>query len=390
MRIVVAHESVDTEGGVEAYLLSVVPALRQRGHEVALVHYRGNGSRAPLAAAVELALGVEDRGLEDVFSALAAWRPDVAFSHNMGPLAVDRQLLARWPVVKMLHGYFGTCVSGLKMHAFPAPCACERAFGPACVALYVPRRCGALSAGALVKGYRWALEQRALFDRYASAVVASQHMRDEMARNGLRDEQLEVVPLFPTVESDAIAPGGERDTVLFAGRMTALKGGQVLVGAAARAARLIGRPVRLLMAGDGPQAESWRARAAGLGVPLEMPGWVRREDRAGVYARCAIVAMPSLWPEPFGLSGLDAASLGRPAVAFDVGGIREWLVDGANGRLIPPRDGEDGLARGIAALLDRPDERARMGDRALEVARRLSLATHVERLEGVLRRAASA
>ena len=140
--------------------------------------------------------------------------------------------------------------------------------------------------------------------------------------------------------------------MLFAGRMTSLKGGQVLVSAAAHASRLLGRPVNVIMAGDGPQKGAWRALARSLGVPLELTGWLTLDDRARVYARGMIAVMPSLWPEPFGLSGLDAAALGRPTIAFDVGGIREWLTDGVNGLLVAPRAGAEGLARAIASMLD--------------------------------------
>ena|ERR1700752_2351305 len=150
MRLVVAHESIGTEGGVETYLLAAIQRLREVGHQIALVYYRRSTAATPLRASAHVALGIEERGMDAVFDDLAAWRPDVAFSHNMGPLAVDQRLLAQWPVVKMLHGYFGTCVSGLKMHAFPSPRACDRAFGAACLALYVPRRCGELSAGAMI------------------------------------------------------------------------------------------------------------------------------------------------------------------------------------------------------------------------------------------------
>ena len=127
----------------------------------------------------------------------------------MGPLDVDRHLLARWPVVKMLHGYFGTCVSGLKMHAFPRRSGVQRTFGPACLALYVPRRCGQLAPGAMVQGYRWASRQRELFSRYSGDLVASHHMRDEMARHGVPDDRLKVLPLFSTLFSSLLsnAPG---------------------------------------------------------------------------------------------------------------------------------------------------------------------------------------
>ena len=232
-------------------------------------------------------------------------------------------------------------------------------------------------------------DQRRLFARYSRTIVASQHMRDEMLRHGVPADRLEVLPLFSTVHCDAVSPDGERDTLLFAGRMTSLKGGHVLVSAAARAAQQLGRRVNLIMAGDGPQKESWRALAASLDVPLELTGWLALDERPRVYARGMAAVMPSLWPEPFGLSGLDAAALGRPTIAFDVGGIKDWLADGVNGRLVAPSAGAEGLARAIVSMLANPAECAHMGRRALEVSRRLSMSAHVERLESVLQRAAA-
>ena len=95
------------------------------------------------------------------------------------------------------------------------------------------------------------------------------------------------------------------------------------------------------------------------------------------------------WPEPFGLIGLDAAALGRPAVAFNVGGIGEWLADGVNGTLVEPAQGEKGLASAIAGLLANADQRARMARGAVEAASRLSVAAHVNALERVLQEAAA-
>lgn len=389
MRIVVAHDSLDTEGGVESYLLSVILELRARGHQLALVYHWRNTSRNALRSSVHIALGVEEHGLEAIAAELRRWQADVCYSHNMAPLDVDRGLMADRPVVKMLHGYFGTCISGLKMHAAPSAQACSRAFGAACLALYFPRRCGQLSPTAMLQGYRWARDQRTLFPRYASIVVASRHMSDEMVRNGVPRERVTVLPLFSTVRCDGAANGGEPDTVLFAGRMTSLKGGDVLISAAAIATRLLGRPVRLVLAGDGPQKDQWRRLAASLGVQAEFTGWVGLDDRPRVYQRGVIVAMPSLWPEPFGLVGLDAAALARPAVAFDVGGIRDWLTDGVSGRLVPPASGAQGLADAIASLLRAPAERERMAREALKVAQRMTVAAHVDRLEVILRNAAA-
>jgi glycosyltransferase involved in cell wall biosynthesis len=387
MRIALAHDSIDTDGGVETYLLSIIAELRRRGHQTTLVYYGKTSRPSPLREAADSSLGIEELGLERALQELDRWKPDVCFSHNMHPLEVDRAIAARWPLVKMLHGFFGTCVSGLKMHAWPAEQACARTFGPACLALYVPRRCGQLSPSAIFGGYRWATEQRALFPQYTSLIVASRFMEQEVARHAPA-ARIDVLPLFSTMGQGEMIEG-ERDTVLFGGRMTSLKGGHVLIRAAARASAMIGRPIRVVMAGDGPQKESWRALAGSLRLSIEMPGWLNGDRRASVYGRAILVVVPSMWPEPFGLIGLDAASLGKPAIAFDVGGIREWLHDGSTGLTVDPAEGEAGLAEALVQMLEQPDERARMGRAAFELSRRMSLGIHVERLETVLRRAAA-
>ena len=114
MRILIAHDSLDTDGGVETYLVAVIRELRRRGHAVALLHDAASRGERPLARSVEDRISVAEAGLERAAARVDAWRPDVCFSHNIGPLAIDRALTSRWPVVKMLHGFFGTCVSCAK------------------------------------------------------------------------------------------------------------------------------------------------------------------------------------------------------------------------------------------------------------------------------------
>jgi glycosyltransferase involved in cell wall biosynthesis len=90
--------------------------------------------------------------------------------------------------------------------------------------------------------------------------------------------------------------------------------------------------------------------------------------------------VPSLWPEPFGLVGLEAARLSVPAVAFDVGGVTEWLKDGVNGFLAPgdPPTAQ-GLAGAIARCFSAPGQMAtlRAGARAVAGAN-ADFAAHLE------------
>ncbi|HYW08023.1 MAG TPA: glycosyltransferase family 4 protein [Longimicrobium sp.] len=387
MRILFANDGIGDVGGVQSYLAAVMPALAGRGHQVAFLHrdslWAGGESPAPAGAPH---FCTAERGVEGALADARGWRPDVAFSHNMAPLDVERGLLAAGPVVKMMHGYSGTCIGGQKAHLFPRAEPCGRRFGPACLALYLPRRNGLLRLPYLAEQWRWAVDQNALFSRYAAVVTASGHMRAEYVRNGVPAERAHALPLFATLPpAERPVPVPDAFSVLFLARMTQLKGGDVLIHAAARAGEVLGRPVPLVLAGDGPRRGQWEALARKLAVRAEFTGWVDGEERLRLLRGASVLAVPSVWPEPFGLVGLEAGSQGVPSVAFGVGGIGEWLADGVNGRLVPgdpPR--ADALAHALAWAASEPAELAGMRVQALRAARRFSLHAHVERLERVL------
>jgi glycosyltransferase involved in cell wall biosynthesis len=391
MRILFANDGIGDAGGVQTYLAAVMPALAARGHDVALLHLDpvrgGEGTPAPAGAPH---FCIAERGMDGALGDARAWAPDVAFSHNMRPLEVERRLMDAGPVVKMMHGYFGTCIGGQKAHLFPRAEPCDRVFGPACLALYVPRRNGRMSLPYIADQWRWANEQKSLFGGYAAVVTASGHMHREYVRNGVAEARAHAIPLFSTIPV-ADDPGPPPDfRVLFLGRMTRLKGGDVLIRAAAQASQSIGRPIPLVMSGDGPQRAGWQALARSLGVPAEFPGWVDADARLRLFRSASVLAVPSVWPEPFGLVGLEAGSQGVPAIAFDVGGISEWLRDGENGRLVPadpPRAAA--LADALAWAATHPADLAAMRPRAQAAARRMSLAAHVDALERVLARAST-
>jgi glycosyltransferase involved in cell wall biosynthesis len=390
MRILVANDGVGDVGGVQRYLETVAEGLAARGHELAFLH-RDAAASAPPAPPFQQDFTIAENGIEATLDRVAGWRPDLCFSHNMNVLDIDRALVTRWPVVKFMHGYFGTCIGGQKRFGFPVVQPCDRRFGVSCLALYGLRHCGELKPGAFIRHYQWAREQQSLLGSYRAIVVASHHMKREFVRNGVEPFRVEVNPLFPThAEHPGDSPGpavssGEW-SVAFVGRMTVLKGGDVLVDAIGEAIQRMGRSIRLLLMGDGPQRAAWEQRAASRRVPCTSLGWLNGDDRWNALRRATLLALPSSWPEPFGLVGLEAAALGVPAVAFDVGGVREWLRPGVNGLLAaadPPR--ASSFADALVKALSLGDGLRAMGRRAVEVAREMSLAQHLQRLDAIFR-----
>lgn len=387
MKILIAQDALHAAGGVESYMAHVIPALRARGHSVGVLYAENRSGTAPAEEVDGPRVSAAGNGLDDGIRRLHTWGADVCYSHNMAPLAIERRLLAEWPVVKFMHGYFGTCVSALKTHAFPRRVACGRTLGPACLALYAPRHCGPLRPGAIVGGYLRAAAQQRLLAEYAAVVVGSRHMAEEFDRHGVARDRLKLVPLFPTVDGESRFTA-DADSVLFLGRMTKLKGGDILIDAVRRFTASTGREVRLVMAGDGPQRDDWSRRAARAGVDAQFPGWLDPAGRADAIAAAAVLAVPSAWPEPFGLVGLEAAALGVPAVGFDVGGISDWLRHRISGLLVVPSGGAAAFASALREILSDPVLRARLSHGALRIAAEMSLATHVNALEAILADAA--
>jgi glycosyltransferase involved in cell wall biosynthesis len=384
MRILIANDGVSDAGGVQAYLTAIVPALASRGHAVAFAYCTDSGSRDARPSPRGLAMFRFGAGKNDALEAIRRWAPDICYSHNMRDLAVERSLGAVAPVVKFMHGYFGTCISGLKMHAFPHAACCDRVFGPACAALYVPRRCGRLNPVALVSGWRWASAQQSLFETYSAIVVASAHMQREYVRHGCGQARVHVNPLFPTNDVDpSISQVPTEPHIAFLGRMTMLKGGDLLIGAVRHAAERLGRAVQLTMMGDGPQRQEWEALASRLNVAATFTGWVNGGDRWKMLRRASAVALPSLWPEPFGLVGLEAGALGVPAIAVDAGGVKQWLHPGINGVLVPSPATDRTFGDALAELLADRGALATLRAGAHRVASEMTLATHVDRLESI-------
>lgn len=385
MRILIANEAIAGAGGVETYLAAIIPALAARGHEIGVLSQNSSREQGPtrIVPAGGWTVSVADAGEDQALARVAAWRPDVAFSHNMGALTIDERLLAAGPVAKMMHGYFGTCISGQKAVGNGDPRPCARVFGAACLAQYFPRRCGQRRPVHFVRQYRWATRQRALLTRYGGIVVASDHMRAEYSRHGVAANRLHAIPLFAPPVRGARAAAPETD-VLFLGRMTRIKGARVVIQAVAAAARALGRPVHLTMAGEGPQDGALRRLAADLGVPVTFSGWVSGDTCSDLLRSARVLAVPSRWPEPFGLVGLEAAAHGVPSVAFDVGGISEWLHDGVSGRLVVEAAGAGGFGLALAELLRDDDLRERLSSGARRVAAAMTLDAHMNALDAVL------
>jgi glycosyltransferase involved in cell wall biosynthesis len=154
-------------------------------------------------------------------------------------------------------------------------------------------------------------------------------------------------------------------TIILPARLTRWKGHLVMVEALARLDR---QDVCLVMVGAEQGRKKFRkellARAEQLGVTERIRIVGHCDDMPAALMLADIVVNPSIEPEPFGRTVIEAQAMGRPVIVSDQGGTAETVEHGVTGWRVPPNNPVV-LASAINYLLSLPDaERAALGHQA--------------------------
>ncbi len=162
--------------------------------------------------------------------------------------------------------------------------------------------------------------------------------------------------------------------VLYAGRITAEKGADLLANAFldahARDPRL-----HLVLAGGGPEQERLRERVGE--EHSTFLGWLAGTELARAYASADIFLFPSA-TDTFGQVILEAQASGLPVVAVAAGGPLSLIEHGVSGLLAEPRP--DALAEAVLELAATPLQRRRLAEVALAGVRGRTWESAMERL----------
>ncbi|MFI5003962.1 MAG: glycosyltransferase family 4 protein [Solirubrobacterales bacterium] len=361
-------------GGVAAHVKASATLLAQHGLRVTVLAARVD--RSERVPGVTLHHSPElfnknasmDTRLGDALSS----RPDAIHLHQLDDPEIVDALRRSAPVVVSAHAYTA-CTSGV--HYFRPGHECERPHGPGCVPNLMARGCAHVrNPRPLPSSYRQATRGLDALRRADLAISYSSSVDRHLSTNGV--VRRAVIPLFTTMVPQVGSGHATRRRVVFAGRIVRPKGLGVLI----RAARAV--DAEFVVCGDGFQLNAMRRLARRLGVErrISFRGWLGAEPLAQELADASVVVVPSLWPEPFGLVGIEALAAGRPVIASRTGGVLDWLEDGVTGLCVQPGDVR-GLARALDELLDDPERQHAMGmaGRAM-VAARFSAEQHVAAL----------
>jgi glycosyltransferase involved in cell wall biosynthesis len=333
VRVVHVHR-IRGIGGSERHLLTLLPALAERGIEPVFVglddpasdpepFYRGLGvEHVRLSCPRDLDPGLTRRLRREI----RGLRPDLVHTHLVHADVYGALAAGRTPLVSTKHND-----DRFRLGPFR----------------YVER----------------------VLARRASRVIAITEAlrRFCVDRVGLPAAKVEVVhygldglpePWGPDVEVPVPA---DARVLLCVGRLAEQKGIDVAIRALDRIREREPRAV-LVVLGEGPERERLEA-LAGEGVFL--PG--RVGDATAWYQRAELLVHPARW-EGFGLALLEAMLAGKAVVATRVSSAPEIVVDGGTGILIPPDD-VAALADAVLGLLGDPARAAGQGEAGLARAR---------------------
>jgi glycosyltransferase involved in cell wall biosynthesis len=171
-----------------------------------------------------------------------------------------------------------------------------------------------------------------------------------------------VETLYPGARIDRFyrffLPDAQKLRIAYASLVMPYKGAHILIQALARLHRA-GLDFRAEIAGDSTDPaflETLRSYIAEVGMQekVTFPGFLGREALNALFARSNVLVFPSQFPEPFGISQVEAMASGLVVVSSGTGGAAEIVRHGQDGLLFPAADPK-ALAERLASLATQPE-----------------------------------
>ncbi|HEY6531134.1 MAG TPA: glycosyltransferase family 4 protein [Acidimicrobiales bacterium] len=262
-------------------------------------------------------------------------RPDLVHLHHPYPeyLATIRALRTRTvPLVHTVHNLRHVCPAGT---AFRDGRPCTECHGRRLAVPCAQHRC---VNGSLAKSLTLPLMVRyagPTLERADVRIAPSEHMRRRLLETDPAGGDRIVV--LPNAVADPLAvvepTSGLPDATyaFFAGRLTETKGVRLLVEAFEGLPP--DSPLHLVLAGDGPLRAWVEERAAAPDSRLHVLGPLPASQTYGAMRDAAVVVVPSIWDEPFGLVAAEALGCATPVLVTDRGALADIVGD--CGRVVP-------------------------------------------------------
>lgn len=370
MRILQINDHCSYAGGIEKYISEVENLLKNKGHSSHLMCFRGKSKKNIVpdttSISIHLTKHLDDNSRAKLERSIAQYRPDVAFIHGVSNPSIIEWVAHNLPTLAYVHSHYLAC-PGYARYLRKSGISCQHKAGAICmINAQKERCCYGRNPRIHWDKLRWVRRLIRVY-KNLTILVGSGYMAEVLRLNGIPERSISTLPpIVFTSETPTYRPPPDNETILFVGRLIPEKGFDTLI----EALTMIGRDWNLIVAGGVENIGHYQELAVNLGMAdrIQFYGLVSESEIERLYQKCSFVVIPSIWPEPYGRVGPEAFRHGRPAIAFDVGGIPAWLDDGVNGYLAAAGDAAK-LGIHINHLLNNPEEQVRLGIAAYKKAK---------------------
>lgn len=358
MKVCLVHNAYGKLSGEEVAVEGLRDCLTSHGHSV-IPFFR---SSAEIDGRKFGKIGAFFTGIynpsarRDFARFLDSERPDVVHINNVFPLIspsiLDETKRRDIPTVMTLHNFRLLCPTGLM---FSNGEICHRCVGGREWWCAIRNCTGERSKSA---GYALrnavARMRRSFIDGVDRFIAPTRFAKSMLVDNGYPSERIDVVRYIVSMGEDQV-PGHDGGYVGYVGRISPEKGVDTIVEAARECPDL-----RFRFAGHYMRMPELPRLATSN---CEFIGQIPSAEVSRFVAGARFTVFASRWYEMSPLSLVDATLQRKPVICSNLGGMAEFVEDGATGLLFKPGDASD-LAQKIRYLWERPDLCGEMGEAA--------------------------
>lgn len=265
---------------------------------------------------------------------------DLIHIHGISNPRLINCCLDMLPVIRSMHEPRIFC-PGTQKFWVKTETICEKPFGLHCFLHAFTQRCVSVRPKKLLASYfnvKHELKEAAV--RYKYILAMSDYMKGEAVLAGIDEKKIIVNPYFTPIINDynSVDFSSERKPkrLLYIGRLHVSKGAHLLIQAMKRDL-IKSEDIVIDIIGDGDFKSKLLDLMQKENIPsskIVFHGWLAYTEIIQKIKESYLVVFPSIYPEAFGIVGIEAMMCAKPVVAFNVGGVPTWLQNNVTGFLV--------------------------------------------------------